>query len=157
MGTRCVTIFKNRQVKYSIGEDNRYHEDGMESVELFRMYRHWDGYPEGHGMSLAESVIEADAGSDRNNRNWAACMLGHLFTDYQDYEIEEHSAVHGDLGFLYVVEGDYANYGGKCPVEKLPVTITVWEYEWDCSYETVMEHEPLFTGSAYEFAERFGR
>lgn len=157
MGTRCVTIFKNRQVKY-VYENGVYKgEDGYESVELFRMYRHWDGYPEGHGMSLAEAVMEADEHADKNNRNWAACMLGYLFTSYSDYEIEEHDAEHGDLDYLYVVEGDYANYGGKDSIDILPVAIAVYEFPWDGGYAAALAQEPIFKGSAYEFADRFGK
>ena len=159
MGTRCVTIFKNRQVKYVYDSGNgSFHEDGFESVELFRMYRHWDGYPSGNGMDLANAIIAADKGNGKNNRNWAACMLAALFTGYNDYEIEGHDDEHGDLDYLYVVEGDYANYGGKGAVDKLPVTISVWDFGWDIDsrYDSVLDGEPIFSGTAYEFAERFG-
>ena len=47
MSTRSATIIK--QTTYWGGIE--------EHAELMRFYRHCDGYPEGHGMDMAKSVI----------------------------------------------------------------------------------------------------
>lgn len=156
MGTRCVTILKNRQKRWTFDAEGHISDDGFESVEVMRMYRHWDGYPEGNGMDIARAVIAADGDGHITNRNWAALLLAKLFSDYEDYEVEPRDDQHGDLDYLYVVEGDYANYGGKSRVDRLPVTIAVWEFGWDEDYDDVLGGAPLFKGTAYEFAERFG-
>ena len=139
MGTRCVTVFKNKQLNWDTNEP--------ESVEVCRFYRHWDGYPDGHGADIARSVIEANDDTRKNNRNWAQHVLARLFSCVADMELEERDQRHGDLDYIYVVEGSYANYGGKQDVPSFDVTITCYRVSWD---DGLIE---LFSGDAEQFLD----
>lgn len=154
MGTRCETIVRQR----SYTSETEYRVE-----DLFRFYRHWDGYPDGHGLDIAKACLEAEKAympkpheySYHNcltNRNWCQRLLVFLFKSETDMEVEPLDGYeHGDLDYLYVIEGEYADYGGKNAIDHLPVTITVWE-TWGCDgYKSVMESEPLFSGTASKY------
>ena len=154
MGTRCETIV--RQKTYSSPTEYKVED-------LFRFYRHWDGYPKGHGLDIANACINAETAymptpdeysyyNCLTNRNWCQKLLVFLFNNGTDMEVEPLDAYeHGDLDYLYVIEGEYAAYGGKNAINHLPVTITVWR-AWDSdSYKSIMEDEPLFSGTASEY------
>lgn len=165
MSTRSATIVK-QQTDYG---------EGVTNDELFRFYRHCDGYPEGHGLDMAKAFIRAEekgtADSNRwisyglNNRNWVQKCFAELFNDDCDIEVEPRGAQHWDIEYLYVVEGRYAAFGGKKNIDSLPVTITVYDAyvpnlsrlneEW--SYDRVMQEEPLFSGTPREYVEKFGK
>lgn len=40
---------------------------------------------------------------------------------------------------------------------KLPVIISVYGIGWDENYADVEKREPIFSGTAYEYIERFGK
>lgn len=146
MGTRSETIVRQR----TYTSPTEYTTD-----ELFRFYRHFDSYPSGHGADIATAILAADKRwkGEVNNRNWCQKVIGVLFaiTD-SDMEVEPHDAYeHGDLEYIYVIEGDYADYGGKHGVEQLPVRMAVYETGWDVSYAKAMSKEPLFEGTAQQF------
>ena len=156
MGTRCETIV--RQKTYTSADEYKVEE-------LFRFYRHWDGYPDGHGLEIAKACLDAeraympkpDEYSYRNcltNRNWCQRLLVYLFNNETDMEVEPLGGYeHGDIDYLYVIEGEYADYGGKHAIDHLPVTITVWD-AWDGdSYKSVMQDRPLFSGTAGEYVD----
>lgn len=86
MSTRSATII--RQTTYW-GEE-------AESEELMRFYRHCDGYPDGHGIDMAEAIVEADGmGIDTveylDKLKLAALseLRGHMESAIMDLEKEE--------------------------------------------------------------------
>ena len=146
MGTRCATVFNNATYRSNDIKDATIDE-------LFRFYRHWDGYPEGHGMDLADAIIEASNDRGLNNRNWCQHVVAHLFAKEPDMEVEPHGTEHGDLEFLYMVSGRYDHFGGKVNVTELPVLMGVWDIGWDESYDVVFHRTPLFLGTAQGYKE----
>ena len=72
-------------------------------------------------------------------------------------EFEPFGCQHGDLEYLYVVDGIVDHRLGAKHDGRLPVTITVYNIGWDEDYEVVMERTPLFSGTAYEYIEKFGK
>lgn len=146
MSTRSATII--RQTTYW-GEE-------ADTEELMRFYRHCDGYPEGHGIDMAMAVIEVDCmGID--NRSWCQPFLAKFLSKPCTVEFEPKGCQHGDLEYLYVVEGlvDY-RWGAKHD-GKLPIIISVYNIGWDDSYSDAEKREPIFSGTAYEYIERFGK
>jgi hypothetical protein len=150
MSTRSATII--RQTTYW-GED-------ANTEELMRFYRHCDGYPEGHGMELAQAVTCADR-AKLGPCYWLATVL-EWFMLQSPYsaciEFEPFGCEHGDIEYLYVVEGIVDHRWGKTKDEKLPVTISVYQHSWDEPYiSTTLNTEPIFSGTAYEYIEKFGK
>ena len=156
MSTRSATIV--RQKTYL--SKNEY-----DSEELFRFYRHCDGYPEGHGLQMAmafrKAIDEGTADKDRwitcglNNRNWVQKCFAALFAEDCDLEVEAFGHEHWDIEYLYVVEGAYDEYGGKHNVDDFDVRIIVYEAR-DDGYEAIMRGEPIFDGGCREFIEKYG-
>ena len=149
MSTRSATIIRQ----------TTYWGEQAETEELMRFYRHCDGYPEGHGMDLARAVESADMDKGISPENWLADALKWYlvmgpWTPY--IEFEPKASQHADLEFLYVVHGIVDHRWGKTKDDKLPVTISVYGIGWDEDYETVMKREPIFSGTAYEYIEKFG-
>ena len=146
MSTRCATI---------VYQNTQYGNGKSETEELFRFYRHWDGYPEGHGKDIAAAILAAEHHYEGklNNRNWCQKLFAFLFSRDADMEVETAEDEHGDLDYLYVIMGDYAAYGGKMPVDKLPVAMAVFRMHWDESYDTALKGESLFKGTATEYLD----
>lgn len=117
MATRCATIV---------------HKDGR---ELCRHYRHYDGYPDGHGADLAMSLIK--------NRTFD---MDTYLKDMEKFGAENESwqyVEHSDIEFLYEVDAGTGN-------------IRMWDALGDCGYNHIMQDkEPEFNGSPYEFIAEF--
>lgn len=150
MSTRSATII--RQTTYW-GED-------AETEEIMRFYRHCDGYPEGHGIDMAEAVKNVDRMKAVHDSEWLSNFLC-WFLIHSPYtpniEFEPKGCQHGDLEYLYVVEGIVDRRWGAKRDGKLPITISVYNFGWDEDYEVAMEREPIFSGTAYEYVEKFER
>ena len=144
MSTRSVTII--RQTTYW-GEE-------AETEELMRFYRHCDGYQEVHGIDLASSVMMADQ-SKVAPELWAQGFLSDLLNLNIIVEFEPKGCQHGDLEYLYVVDGIVDQRWGRTNSNRLPVTISIYDIKWNEDYEVAMEREPLFSGTAYELADRY--
>lgn len=145
MSTRSATII--RQTTYWGQEAN--------TEELMRFYRHCDGYPEGHGMDMAKSIVSCDeCGVD--SREWVQGFLARLLVMPASMEFEPFGCQHGDLEYLYVIEGIVDRRWGATKSGGLPVTISVYGIGWDESYNDAEKREPIFSGTAYEYIERFG-
>ena len=148
MSTRSATII--RQTTY-------YGEMDVNTEELMRFYRNCDGYPEGHGMQMALAVKQADERQVINNL-WLQAFLTELLGMDNEIEFEPYGCTHGDLEYLYVVEGIVDR---RCGTKSgnLPVTISVYAFGfgWDESYHDVLKQEPVFKGTAYEYIETFGK
>ena len=80
MGTRSLTRVietyrddkKNKQVK----------------TKLVNMYRQYDGYPDGHGMELADFLnggkVVNGIGTDKNVFNGAGCLAAQMIAHFKD-------------------------------------------------------------------------
>ena len=149
MSTRSATII--RQTTYW-GED-------ADTEEIMRFYRHCDGYPEGHGLDMAKAVKSADTDNPREEE-WLADVLKWflILSPYTPYiEFEPYGCEHSDIEYLYVVEGTVDHRWGKTKDDRLPVTISVYQHSCDEPYiSTMLNTEPIFSGTAYEYIERFG-
>lgn len=147
MSTRCVTL---------VMQSETYpREDGphTERSELFRFYRHFDGYPEEHGADLASSVIAADEeGAD------VLCWVQHVFKGLFglniDVEVEERRVCHGDIAYLYVIDCAIDHRTGID--ERLPITISVFNVANGGPYEKAMSRSPIFSGTAYDLFVALG-
>lgn len=120
MSTRCALI---------VNEKNRW-EYGEPLEEVFRLYRHCDGYPEGMGQDL--KTICARYQRDSERKSWSQYLLEKL-SALCTYEMEPPSAVHGDLEFLYCINVD----GRK-------MTVSCYTIGWDEEYEEAMCRYPVF-------------
>lgn len=121
-----------------------------------RFYRHCDGYPEGHGMQMALAVRQADEWPI-SPRQWLQAVLTAFFGMDNAIEFESRGCQHGDLEYLYVVEGIVDLRWGRTKSGKLPVTISVYGIGWDEDYADAEKREPIFSGTAYEYIEKFGK
>lgn len=123
MGTPAMTIIKNREMTF----DDNWQSNGSHDIEVARFYRHYDGYPSGHGDDIANSLLNAantkpvetswgTVCEQLNNRNW--CQ--HFFKELCKRDIDIEFIGHDDdcyCDYTYVVIGDYANYGGKINID----------------------------------------
>jgi len=81
MSTRAQIRFATREEGVSFNE----HPDKIHA----QFYRHTDGYPEGLGIDIAESLIN------------------HHGVEGRSWEIEELQTQHGDLEFIYYIWQKY--------------------------------------------------
>ena len=147
MSTRSATIIKQ----------TTYWGEEADTEELMRFYRHCDGYPEGHGMQMALAVKQADEWPTEP-RQWLQAVLTSFFVMDNDIEFEPYDCEHEDIEYLYVVEGIVDHRWGKINDDRLPVTISVYQHSWDEPYiSTMLNTEPIFSGTAYEYIEKFGK
>lgn len=146
MSTRSATIIRQ----------TTYWGETPSTEELMRFYRHYDGYPECHGMELARAIKAADD-LPIYPECWLQAVLA-VFLDMDNaVEFEPFGYQHGDLEYLYVVEGIVDHRWGATKSGKLPVTISVYDIGWDEDYEVAMERTPIFSGTAYGYIEKFGK
>lgn len=146
MSTRSATIIRQ----------TTYWGEQAETEELMRFYRHCDGYPEGHGMQMALAVKQADEWPT-SPREWLQSILTAFFGMDNAIEFEPKGFQHGDLEYLYVVEGLVDHRWGAKHDGKLPVIISVYGIGWDENYSDAEKREPIFSGTAYEYIEKFGK
>ena len=149
MSTRSATIIRQ----------TTYWGEQADTEELMRFYRHCDGYPEGHGMDMARAVQNADRAMP-DPRGWLASFLSWFYATSPyalDIEFEPKGCQHGDLEYLYVVDGLVDHRLGAKHDGKLPVIISVYGIGWDEDYDVAMERTPIFSGTAYEYIEKFGK
>ena len=146
MSTRSATIIRQ----------TTYWGETPDTEELMRFYRHCDGYPEGHGIDMAESIVEVDVWRQADTRAWCQSFLEKFLGRPCTVVFEPFGCTHVDLEYLYVVEGIVDHRWGATHDGKLPVTISVYSMGWDEDYYVVMERTPLFSGTAYEYIEKFG-
>ena len=147
MSTRSATIIRQ----------TTYWGENAETEELMRFYRHYDGYPEGHGMDMARAITLADK-KGYAPAYWVQGVLGFFFCNEIGVEFEPYGCEHGDIEFLYVVEGIIDRRWGRTNDDRLPVTISVYQHSLDGPYiSTTLNTEPIFSGTAYEYIERFGK
>lgn len=138
MSTRCALIIRTKDVTW-VGRNR--------PKEVLRLYRHFDGYPEGMGADIARACHNADFyWRDKSNRNWGQAFLAYMMACGADLEIEPPDYEHGDIEYLYLVEGIRDLSGGLQPISEYGILIRVYECGFDESYEKVMGREPIFAG-----------
>lgn len=153
MSTPAVTILKNRVLDWETNE--------KKDVTVAKFYRHWDGYPTGHGADIAAAIANASLTKRKkytrfdgkecdksvlNNRNWCQHFLKELCKQDMDIEfVNADDNIYGD--FTYVITGECDNFGGKFDIDKLDYLnrINVKVY---CGDEG---DELLFDGSGLEY------
>lgn len=148
MSTRSATIIKQ----------TTYWGDEPETAELMRFYRHCDGYPEGHGLEMAHAIKNLSREGGRRD-HWVAGFLKWFLNSNpyaQHIEFEDNNCQHGDLEYLYLIEGTVDNRWGISGEDaEPPITIGVYEIGFDESYSDALGREPLFKGTAYDYIKRF--
>jgi len=129
MSTRSLTRIIPRQEGLSFNE-------GHEKVELayVNMYRHMDGYPEGHGLDLAEFLkdikivngipLDKELGNHANGSGClAAQMIKHFKEDIGYIYLHPHDKESGWEDYIYTIypkEGEetfisiYEVYNKRC-------------------------------------------
>ena len=101
MSTRAQVRFATREPKVSFNE----HPDSHGGKIHAQFYVHSDGYPEGLGVEIAESITK-----NGKINNW---------------EIEHVQDSHGDLEYIYYVWSDYDK----------STWISIFETQYDVSYD----------------------
>jgi hypothetical protein len=142
MGTRSLTRIIPRQDGLSFNE-------GHEKVELshVNMYRQFDGYPDGHGLELAEflkdfNIINGIGGSAKlgTHANGSGCLAAQMVKHFKE--------IVGNI-YLFPTDDDngweeyiYTVYpkGGE------PCYISIWN---------VFEERCIFVGTALELIDKY--
>lgn len=156
MSTRSITIIKNHE-KW-IDWDTRVPVE--KTGELLRFYRHMDGYPDGHGLQMAAAFMDAQIDGIIDNRNWCAVFLGRFFNveTHIDVERPDDELEHGDIEYIYVVDGFCDYSGGREGVEDCSfVRISVYRHTYDQGYADALAKEPLFSGTPQEYIRNFDK
>lgn len=153
MSTPAVTILKNRVLDLET--------DKKKDVTVAKFYRHWDGYPTGHGADIAAALLNASLTKrkkyirfdgevgDRsvlNNRNWCQHFLKEFCQLDTDIEFVGNDA-NFYTDFTYVITGEYDNFGGKFDIDNVDYLnrINVKVYSGD------ENDELLFNGNGVEY------
>jgi hypothetical protein len=140
MGTRSLTRVIPRQEGLSFNE-------GHKKVELayVNMYRQFDGYPEGHGLDLAEFLknIKIVNGLGRNTTNQAngsgclaAQMVKHFKEDVGNIYLHPHDNESGWEDYIYTV---YPKTGEE-------TFISIYD---------VHNERCIFVGTAYQLIDKY--
>ena len=141
---------------------NEKHFAGTTREPLFRFYRHFDGYPEGHGLEMAEALARLHGNAEVTNRNWAQwfCVeffgkgenhFGKMFypdCDFESWDCEWYA----DLEYVYTVTGEADFTGGKHRHDN-NVEIAFYDAWGTSSREACLAREPLFKGTAEEYID----
>lgn len=130
-------------------------DDEAETSEVLRAYRHCDGYPEGMGLDIAKACAAAERlWKRKNNRNWCQPFLHYIMGTDADIEVEPSDCQHGDIEFLYVVNGTRDLSWGKVDVDAYNISIAVYVPDrWDADYSEIMDGEPVFSGNWHDMID----
>lgn len=139
MGTRSLTVFYDDVL------------EGREDQEIVVMYRQFDGYPDGHGIDLAEFLSGftitngLSIGENLNTANGMSCLtaqaIAHFKTDPGGIYL--YPAETRDAGEEYI-------YEVRCPVVRKGFESKKGGLVIKCS-NTYGAGEDLFEGSPEEF------
>lgn len=142
MSTRCVLIARSGAFPYSW--------DGN-LADLFQMYRHCDGYPEGMGRDICEIMRDWQEGR-AENRSWTQALLAGL-AERCSYEIEPMNMEHGDLEYIYILEEfEQREDCFMAPMGEKWHILRVYKADiaHDKSMEDTLKRKPLFIGTPDE-------
>ena len=123
MSTRAQIRFATRESGQSFSEKpNAIHA---------QFYRHYDGYPEGLGVDIADSLINK---RHPNGRSW---------------EIQDLDAKHGDLEYIY--------YIWQAPGKETFISIFKVGFGWcdSCSRPLEKEDKCIFVGSPRDLINKY--
>ena len=109
MGTRSLTRIIPRQEGLSFNEGHT-----LQELSHVNMYRHLDGYPEGHGLELAEFLkdikivngipLDKESGNQANGSGClAAQMVKHFKDGVGDIYLHPHTDDLGWEDYIYTV------------------------------------------------------
>ena len=107
MGTRATIHIARREEGVSFSE--------IPEKKLISIYNHWDGYPEGLGVILAEYLEDKKIVNGLGDReapvfNGLGCLAASLIAELKDgpgdIYIEDPNRLHGWLDYEYVIWGD---------------------------------------------------
>ncbi len=143
MGTRSLTRIIPRQDGLSFAEG---HEKG--ELAYVNMFRHFDGYPEGHGIDLAEflkdfKIINGIGGDAKlgTHANGAGCLAAQMVKHFKEdvgyinlYPTNNDGA--GDEEYIYTV---YPKSGEPC-------YISIWK---------VYDKRCIFVGTALDLIKKY--
>ena len=142
MGTRSLTRIIPRQDGLSFNE-------GHEKVELshVNMYRQFDGYPEGHGLELAEflkdfNIINGIGGSAElgTHANGSGCLAAQMVKHFKEMVGNVYLFPNNDDNgweeYIYTI---YPKGGEPC-------YISIWN---------VFEERCIFVGTALDLIEKY--
>ena len=142
MGTRSLTRIIPRQDGLSFNE-------GHEKVELshVNMYRQFDGYPEGHGLELAEflkdfNIINGIGSSTElgTHANGSGCLAAQMVKHFKEIVGNIYLHPHNDdLGWEEYIYTVYPKGGEPC-------YISIW---------SVFEERCIFVGTALELIDKY--
>tara|TARA_R100001244_G_scaffold19330_4_gene19895 strand:- start:29 stop:484 length:456 start_codon:yes stop_codon:yes gene_type:complete len=144
MSTRSLTRVIDRQEGLDFA-------DGHEHLEksYINMYRHYDGYPKGHGVELAEFLrdfrVVNGLGSPRDKKiaNGTGCLAAQIVAHFKT-----------EPGQIYL----YPCNDGEEGVSWEDYTYTVWPKEgeptWISIYNNLI-NECIFVGTAENLIEKY--
>ena len=137
MSTRSLVRFATREEGVSFSEH-------PERVEV-QIYKHYDGYPEGHPVDLAEflkgfNIINGLGMDTHQVANGLDCLAAQYVAAFKqgpgDLYIENPDSKHGDIEYITYVWGDY----GK----------GIWMSIFD-----VYENKCIFVGKPQELIDKY--
>lgn len=128
-------------------------------IGVHQFYHHWDGYPEGVGADLAYFLANVNAGHlEAWNKNLDKLadyvrysgIPGRLCNERgmdKAYEYEEEPGLHGDIEFLYLIDGTKGDYRLYC--------VDVWKYCRSTPFEGDFWDHPFFGMKTQDLRKRF--
>ena len=121
MSTRAQIRFATREVGISFNE----HPNAIHA----QFYKHSDGYPEGLGVDIAESLLDS--------------------TKISRWEIEHLDTRHGDLEYIY--------YIWQAPLKTTWISIFEVNYRWcdHCNREISKNDKCIFVGEPQKLLDKY--
>ena len=108
MGTRATIKIARREEGVSFSEKpDKY---------MVSIYNHYDGYPEGLGVKLAnylegKKIVNGLGGNNEDVFNGLGCLAASLIAELKDgpgnLYIEDPERIHGGMEYEYYIWGDY--------------------------------------------------
>ena len=142
MGSRSLTRIIPRQEGLSFNEGHT-----LQELSHVNMYRHLDGYPEGHGLELAEFLkdikivngipLDKESGNQANGSGClAAQMVKHFKDGAGDIYLHPHTNDIGWEDYIYTIY----------PKENEPCYIAIYE---------VYNKKCIFVGTALDLIKKY--
>jgi len=144
MSTRSLTRVIDRQEGLDFAEGHKHLEKSY-----VNMYRHYDGYPKGHGIELAEFLRDfrvvngLGSPSDKKIANGTSCLAAQIVAHFKTIP-----------GNIYL----YPCNDGEEGISWEDYTYTVWPKEgeptWISIYSNLVK-ECIFVGTAENLIEKY--